>query len=249
MKIKTVIMLTAICVLIPTSCVGDSKKLTGEEPVIAGSPEISNRTRAMAQRYGQDMKSGKISYRANQALNAIIRLAAYKLNRIGYTKEAKRLIYEWEHQWDGELMRLASHRGISDHKPLSVWLADQCFTIRLLIGKEAFYNLRISDISTINFAIPVIISCVDNVTEGEFFLHFVKDEANGYRGLAPVLGFWGSFFSCVGFSWGAFFAFCAPISLGVEFLLETNIAPQLNPYIWKISCKPKEEVCDAPMAY
>lgn len=244
----TNLIVAGILLLIPQSCTADGSRTPGEEPSFAGSPEISYRTRRMAEGYGRDMKSGKISYRANQALNAIIRLAAYKLNRIGYHKEARKLIYEWENQWSEEIIRLSESRGISDHKPLSSWLAEQCSNIRFLIGREAFYNLRISDISTINFAIPVIIKCIDNVTEQEFFLHFVKDEENKYRGLGPVLGFWGSFFSCVGFSWGALFAACAPISLGIEYLLETSVCPQLNPYIWKISCKPKE-VYHARLAY
>lgn len=207
-----------------------------EEPVMSAGYELSPRTERMAKQYENDIKSGRLAKRSSQALNAIIRLAAYKLNRVGHKKQAKDLIYEWEHRWDGEIVRLAESRGIGDHKPLSKWLADKFDMMEFILGKSICEALRLTDIKTINFSIPIVISCVDNISQEEFRSHFVFDYANDYKGLCPVVVYWVSFFSCVGASWGTGFIACAPISTGTEWLALNFVAPKLSEPLWKLSC-------------
>jgi hypothetical protein len=212
--------------------------MADEEPVMMyGEPEVSPRTQRMARQYEDDLKNGRLAKRTDAALDALIRLSAYKLKRIGKVTEANKLLKEWEDQWSGEIVRLSMvKRGIGDHKPLSEWLAQKYAMLEFLLGKPACQALRITDIHVINFAIPVVISCVDNVSQDEYYAHFVEDILGGYKGLGPVVSYWVSFFSCVGMSWGTGFLWCSPISQGVEYLSMRLVCPKLNEPLWKLSC-------------
>lgn len=205
-----------------------------EEPVMmAGKPEVSARTQRLANKYKNEIKSGKLRKRTNDALNSIIRLAGYKLKRIGEKEKAKKLIYEWENQFQ----YILEQRGITDHKPLSEWLAGVTIMLELTLGHDVMHALRLDDLITINYAIPVIFSCIDDVEELEYFLHFVEDGGHGYRGLGPVAAYWTTFFTCVGFTWGSGFLYCSPIAMGVEYIAREAICPALNKPLWKLSCK------------
>lgn len=210
-----------------------------EEPVMmAGQPEISARTKRMANKYQNEIKAGKLKKKTNEALNAIIRLAAYKLNKDGHKEKATKLIYEWEHNFS-RVLEDSYSRGITDHKPLSAWLAGVSLMLDVTLGHEVCHSLRLDDLITINYAIPVVISCIDDVDEIEYFLHFVEDDTpgHGYRGLGPVVIYWTSFFVCTGFTWGSGFLYCSPISMGVEYLAKEYVCPALNEPLWKWSCK------------
>lgn len=205
-----------------------------EEPVMMyGRPEVSTHTKGLAKRYEAELRSGLMAHRTDDALNAIIRLAVYKLKISGHKKESVQLLKEWESQWQGYL----SNRGIGDHKPLSKWLADKTAMLEITLGKPTMHMLRLDDLITINYALPVVIRCIDNVDLDEYGRHFIHDEINGYRGLGPVVSYWISFFSCVGFSWGSGFLFCSPIAMGVEYLVDNFVAPRLNEPIWNLVCK------------
>lgn len=197
--------------------------------------EISARTKMKAKRYGEMIENGRLAEKTDQALDAMIRLAVYKLNRVGKKKEAKVLLREWEDQWSGYITRT---RGIGDHAPISAWLSEKYRMLEFTLGKDVVYTLRLSDIHTINHALPVVFKCVDNVDEMEYFLHFVHDDSptGPYRGLAPVVTYWVSFFACVGFTWGTGFLFCSPISMGIEWFTKSVIAPKLNEPLWKKAC-------------
>lgn len=211
-----------------------SSAFCDEEPVMTyGKPEVSNRTKRMANRYRLEIKAGKLKERTNDALDSIIRLAHYKLNRIGEKEKAKKLITEWENQFKYELIS----RGITDHKPLSQWLAGVTAMLEQTLGHDTMHALRLDDLITINYAIPVIFRCIDDVDEIEFYLHFVDDNTHGYRGLGPVVAYWTTFFACVGFTYGSGFLYCSPIAMGVEFIAREAICPALNQPIWKLSCK------------
>lgn len=201
-----------------------------EEPVMYAKPEISARTKRLASRFENDVKAGRLKERTHKATDAIIRLAVYKLNRVGKKKEAAQLLKEWKEQ---EVFFLG--RGIGDHKPLSKWIADKYNMLEFTLGKDICYDLRLSDLKSINFGIPVVLSCVDDVDEMEYFKHFVSDE--DYRGLGPVAGYWTSFFACVGSTWGTGFLYCAPLAMGVEWLSKNYVCPKLNEPLWKRACK------------
>jgi hypothetical protein len=188
--------------------------------------EVSDRTYGLANAYGSAVEQGRLAERTNFALNALIRLAAHKLRQRGYRTKAKQLVYEWEHRWNGYLMR----RDLGDHRPLSQWLAEKYAMIEAILGENLCKLLRLYDIKVINYAIPVVFSCVDKVDEAEYGRHFVP--------LSGVVVFWTSFFVCVGATWGTGFLFCSPLAMGAEFLVVRLVAPKLNPTAWRWACKP-----------
>jgi|GEM_PF-4900709 len=207
--------------------------IADEEPVMMhGEPEISQRTHRIANDFEVDLASGKLKQKTHKATAAIIRLAAYKLKRVGKKAEANQLLKEWKAQ---EVYFLG--RGIGDHKALSKWLSDKYDMLEFTLGKEICYSLRLSDLKTINYGIPVVLSCVDNVDLEEYGNHFIYDDEYRLRGLGPVAGYWTSFFACVGGTWGSGFLFCAPIASGVEYLAKNYVCPKLNEPLWNRACK------------
>jgi len=207
--------------------------------MIYGKPEVSERTTSQAKRFRKKIESGKLRQETDNALDAIIRLASYKLHKDGYESLSQKLINEWESQWKGYLTR----RDITDHAPLSEWLHEKTDMLEFILGKDIMHALRLDDLITINFCIPVIFSCIDDVSLEEYGFHFIGDGKNGYRGLGPVLSYWGSFFTCVGLTWGTGFMFCAPIAMGVELIVKLGVAPKLNEPLWKHFCHKGDTSC------
>lgn len=199
-----------------------------DEPNRTDVVQVSDKTERMAADFRREVEQGRLREKTNGALNAIVRFAVYKLKQKGYKKEAAKLLSEWQGQWDGYLVRM--DRDLGDHKPLSKWLAEKYDMLELILGADVCHMLRLDDIKIINFAIPVVFACVDNVDEAEYRKHFVP--------LAGTTIYWVSFFACVGGTWGTGFFFCGPISMGCEFLTENFVAPKLSPPAWKLACRP-----------
>lgn len=188
--------------------------------------EVSDQARRQADTFRRDIERGRLRERTNGALNAIIRFGAFKLKQKGYDAEAKQILGDWETKWDGYIVRAA--RDLGDHRPLSQWLADVYKKIEGKLGPDICHALRLDDIKILNYGIPVVFSCVDDVDEAEFGRHFVP--------FSGTVIYWTSFFVCVGGTWGTGFFFCGPIAMGCEFLTERWIAPKLNPRVWNLSC-------------
>lgn len=197
------------------------------EPSNCDVAEVSTRTERMAREFDIEVRDGRLKQRTNIALNALVRFAAFKLRAKGHKVEAKKLVDEWESTWDGYIYRVG--RDLGDHRPLSQWLSDKYDMLELILGTKVMEFTRLVDIKIINFAIPVVFSCVDNVDEVEFGKHFVP--------FSGVVVYWTSFFACVGGTWGTGFLFCSPISFGCELLTKNMLAPALNPTVWKWSCQ------------
>ncbi len=100
--------------------------------------------------------------------------------------------------------------------------------LELILGVEVCKALRLIDIKIINYAIPVVFKCVDQVDEAEYERHFVP--------FCKVVSFWVTFFSCVGFTYGTGFLYCSPIAIGVEWIVGNHVAPRLNEGVWKRVC-------------
>lgn len=197
-----------------------------EEPVMTyGKPEMSVRTNRLAYRFQKDIERGELKKRTDRALGAIIHLAIYKLRLTGHKAEAQQLKKQWEGQWDGYVLRM---RDLGDHKPLSQWLADKYAMLEFILGVNVCKALRLTDIKIINYGIPVVFTCVDDVDAAEYLLHF--------QPFAGTVSYWVSFIACVGGTWGTGFLFCAPISMGCEYLVKTFVAPKLNEPVWKLAC-------------
>lgn len=213
-------ILWTVALLMPVPCHGD------EEPVLSyGTPEVSARTKRLANEFKSEVENQRLRKKTNQSLDAIIHLAAYKLKRVGKKKEAERLLKEWKEQYSLYL----EIRDLGDHKPLSDWLAAQYQIWVFWLSKDVVHMLRLDDINVINFAIPIVFSCLDNVDQDEYRKHFVP--------LMKVTSFWVSFWTCVAYTWGTGFLYCSPIAMGVEYLTEAYIAPSLNEFAFNLACK------------
>jgi hypothetical protein len=196
-----------------------------EEPVMMSGPaELSARTKRLSKEFKAEIQSGRLKKKTNFALDAIVKLAAYKLRRIGKKDVADKLIQEWKGQYSLYL----EMRDLGDHKPLSDWLATQYMIWQFWLGKDVLETLRLSDVNTINFALPVVFACIDNVDEDEYRRHFVP--------LASVTSYWVTFWTCVSMTWGTGFIYCSPIAMGVEYLTENYTAPLLNEPMFNLAC-------------
>lgn len=234
---KTIILSLILSLFVILSIPVLANEPEGEEPVMGhGLPEVSTRTQKITKQFEKEVKSGRLQRKTNTALDAIVKLAVYKLKRVGKKAEADLLLKEWKERWDGYLLK----RDLGDHAPLSQWLAEKYAMLEFILGVDVCHALRLDDIKIINYAIPVVFSCIDDVNLIEYEKHFDP--------LVGTAAYWVTFFSCVGMTWGSGFLFCGPIAMGVEYLSESFVAPRLCPMAFGWACKneqikPEEEVC------
>lgn len=218
---KKLILILSLLTMPVLACQGGE---VGANCMPKGVGEDSARVRKQVAQFEKEVEQGRFAEKTNGALNAIVRYAVWKLRREGYKKEATALLQEWENDWNGYLLR----RDLGDHAPLSVWLAEKYLMLEMTLGEAVCHALRLDDIKIINFAIPVVFRCIDQVDVEEFGKHFIP--------LSGTVVYWTSFFACVGGTWGTGFLFCSPISMGCEWITESWAAPKLNPRVWNMSC-------------
>lgn len=199
--------------------------LSGPSFGLSEKMEISPRTHKIANEFGRDVKRGDLPSLTNKALDSIILRGATELKAKGHSGEAEKMLSEWENQWRGNLLS----RDLGDHAPLSQWLAEKYDMMEFILGKSVCHALRLDDIKTINYAIPVVFKCIDDVDVAEYEKHFVP--------LMGVVSYWSTLIGCTIGTWGTGFMFCGPIAMGVEYITETFVAPKLNPYAWEKACK------------
>jgi len=146
--------------------------ITGEEPVMIHKPEISKRTQRLALKVEERIKSDEFKNDNHKALDALIKLAAYKLKRVGKKEEANKLLKEWEETYSREyLFRLfgPNERHIGDYPPVSQWLESKMNVLTFILGMQVMYSLRLSDIVTFNSTPKTVFFCKVPVSEQEFF--------------------------------------------------------------------------------
>lgn len=199
------------------------------EPNRTDAIHVSNDNMAEARAFSAQVERGQLKEKTNVALDAMVRFAAWKLNQKGHPKESKRLLSEWEGRWSVVLLS----RDLGDHRPMSKWLADKYAMLEFTLGKDLCHMLRLDDIKTVNYALPVVFKCVDNVDEREYSKHFIP--------LCGVVAYWGSLAACTGLTFGTGFFFCGPIAMSVEWLTENVFAPKINGSAWKRACRPGRE--------
>lgn len=187
--------------------------------------QVSDKTERLTQEFERDWRVGKGRERVHFAMDAIVMFAVFKLRAKGHKVQAAKLQSEWKNTYSQQFLYA---RDLGDHRPLSQWLAEKYAILEFILGTKFMELTRLVDLKKFNFGVPVVFSCVDNVDEVEFSKHFIP--------LAEVTIYWGSFFACVGGTWGTGFLFCSPISMGCEFLTGHFVAPRLNEPVWKWSC-------------
>lgn len=196
------------------------------EPNRTDPIQVSDENMAEARMFSVQVEAGQLKEKTNTALDAMIRYAVWKLNQKGHTKQAKKLLTEWEGRWHSVLLQ----RDLGDHRPMSKWLAEKYAMLEFTLGKDLCHMLRLDDIKTVNYTLPVVFKCVDSVDEREYSKHFIP--------LCGVAAYWGSLAACTGLTFGTGFFFCGPIAMSVEWMTENIFAPKINPGAWKRACRP-----------
>lgn len=178
-----------------------------------------------------------IAMRTNQAIDAMMTVGELNLRQRGFDEDADWLRTEWQ-KYNGDLERIVSNsnRDIGDFKPVIRFLANAYDRLEARLGYKVCYALRLSDIKTINFTIPVVFApCRYGLDE--FTLHFVHDAK--YRGLAPVVTYWATTVGCsvATFGAGVLFFICSPIGMLTEVVMDEIIAPRLAPKLYSAACE------------
>jgi len=204
------------------------------EPGRVYEVERSERVDNEARKLKTDLDKKWLNFRTYNGLDSIIKYAALRLKLAGNKTESQKLLKEWKNTYSLYFIKYNQKTGrpLGDHRPLSKWLADKTLILELILGVEVMKATRLYDLKVFNYAIEIVFSCVDNVDEFEFSLHFIP--------LMGVSGYWISMFACVGFTWGTGFLFCSPIALGVEYTVKNIVAPPFNNNVWEWSCLDKE---------
>lgn len=175
----------------------------------------------------EDLNNNRLIERTHDAIENILKFSSIELKKRKKQRLANKILYEWENTYS---LFLLSSRGLGDHKPLSEWLSRVHQDIENVIGIDLCEMFHIHDLYIINYAIPVVFFCVDNVDEIEYLRH--------YQPLLGVIGYWTAYISCAVISYGnILFFICSPLAEVMRFISYEVIAPRTNEFSWKLSCK------------
>lgn len=164
----------------------------------------------------------------DKATDNLIRTAVGELRKRGHGALAGSIEMDWNSRYHGFILQYGTGRGIGDHEAVA-WLLKIHDDIEFVIGKTICKALRIHDLWTIAYTIPVVFKCVDNVDFAEYAKHFIP--------LCGIASYWVSYGVCVGATMGSgVVMFCGLIGMGVEELVVRFIAPPLSPKAWKKAC-------------
>lgn len=180
----------------------------------------------------QEFESGNrvsLARKTDAALEGMIRLAVWKLQRTGHNDEAIEVWNQWDGFYRGYLVREVMKEGLGDHEPLSRWLADVYAKLVDLFGESAVKFMHLDDINIANFAIPVVFHMKqiggDVIDAPEYALHFVP--------FSGVVAYWGTWGACEAVTMGTgWFIVCTPAGMAAEYVTVTYIAPRFSDRVW-----------------
>lgn len=180
----------------------------------------------------------RLAERTTEALDAIFYIAKRNLRRKGEYALEKEIKNGWEFHRQTLItfaLNMGQGRPIGDFEPVSEWLKIAYEKIEDALGVEVCRALRLSDIKTINHAVPVVFRPCQ-FGEAEFNYHFIHDDV--YRGLFPVVIYWVSSITCSMATFGAgYFFICSPIAMLIEAGADRVIAPWLAPKLYSWACE------------
>lgn len=205
-------------------------------PYSQGELIIGNRRAARIARDFERRHFRAMAEHSDTALRTILKVGILNLRRRGYKEEANALREGFE-RFDGEISRIVDkrNRDIGDFEPLIKWLATAYNVLESKLGYQLCYNLRLSDIKSLNYGLPEVFNpCLHN--ELEFEKHFIHDSK--YRGVAPVVTYWVTVAGCsIGtYAAGIIFPICSPIGMVTEWVMDRKLAPYLAPKIYSWAC-------------
>lgn len=176
-----------------------------------------------------------LARKTDTALNAIIKIAVLNLKKHGFYTDARKLEWDWNTKYSNFVEKAVSQRDIGDFEPLSKYLAAAYELLEYKLGYQICYLLRLTDIKSLLYCIPVCFKLLCKVGLDEFELHFVHDLK--YRGLLPVITYWTSLIVCSIATFGAgVFFICSPIAMGIEFAMDRWVGPAVAPKLWNLVC-------------
>lgn len=188
----------------------------------------------------KDIETGKLAHRTNKTIDSIVRLLANRFRSNGRKDLSKMILMDWDGKYNGMLVRLvvnARMEGFGDHKPLTDFLTYWCFAAKAILGEQIYFALHIDDLDIINYAIPVVFKCIDNVDINEYALHAIP--------LIGVTTYWATWGICTGLTWGTGFLFiCPPIGSAAEQISSFTFAPRLSDAMFPIFCGKNWEVLE-----
>jgi hypothetical protein len=144
---------------------------------------IRRAVRAEVKAVKDDLLERRYAERTTRTIDAIIEVATRALRERGFEQDASVLEVEWQ----GWLRRAVSILEVGDHAPFSEWLARVYANLEEKLGHSLLVSLRIDDLNTLNFAIPVVFSPT-GWSRDEYRLHFVPFSA--------IVSYWGVRIAC-----------------------------------------------------
>jgi hypothetical protein len=179
----------------------------------------------------------RLAKKVDHAIDKIVEVAAWKLRREGKLVEAKRLEKEWNTQFKGflphyvQMLQDGQFGAIGDYAPMSEWLSDVSKRLVELLGQEICDFLRISDLNTINYCLPVVFH-IEKVL-GPVMIDFPEYEVH-FDPFCGVVAYWSTWAACTGATWGTgAFIICTPAGWLVEKFTVKYVAPKVAPGAYK----------------
>lgn len=177
-----------------------------------------------------------IALRSDQAMDAMVARGIEKLRDVGKEDLADTAESDYAAHYHGYLTHMHLMRDIGDHAPLIKWLATFYDTLELALGVQVCKSLHLSDIKTLNFAIPVVfhpcdfpMDAVKISREAEYKNHFAK--GGTYNGLIPVVSYWVIDLGCMAALAGS--PLCGVAANAAEMLMANFIGPFLSDRIFE----------------
>lgn len=187
-----------------------------------------------ASQFGKQMEAGRVLQQTDTAINNLLTTAVSELKVRGFQELATQIESDWNSRYRGFVYELPNYHGVGDH-PGIVWMLSVHSQIESVLGLELCKALRLHDIWTLAYTIPVVIKCVDAVDTQEYSLHFVP--------FCGVVSYWVSYGICLAATSGGGIAFaCGLLGDGVEMLVVRFIAPRLSPKFWTLACQSAQGV-------
>lgn len=195
-----------------------------------------------AGRVERDILNGKLADRTEKALDRMFLIAGSELRKRGYISEAYQLSLEWNETYRTSFRNYAAGmRDIGDHKPLNEWIAEKYQMIELVLGVDVCKAMHLSDIKTLNYAIPVVfrpcsfpMDFVDGERSDEYVRHF--NEGAVYFGLFPVVVYWSVYIGCTVGTAGTGFILVCGLAGGLGERLSSIIGDNLGEKIYDRAC-------------
>lgn len=137
-----------------------------------------------------------LAARADETLDAALKLAVVKLREKDAGALASRIESEWNTTYKGMLtFRVGLYGDIGDHAPLIQWIEDIYDALEKALTLEFCLASHLADIKSLNLCIPIVFSPQTFPLDGvktprkyEYRAHFAKGLV--YYGLFPVVVYW-----------------------------------------------------------